>query len=274
MLPFPVNTIRSLELLRAIRDANYHHGGLSCLCILQLDSGYFAALQTETIRLCETQQPSNVSSPEHITNWTHPSGQVLQYSLLNTSGRFDDFTTDHNLSIFGKRFHSADRYPVLAEFIAAFPHAVNFRVNVLGSGAKLAPHEEHSVIRAQTGTVGLRIRLHLPVVTNPSSELILDGNVYHLEPGFIYFINHGCFHAARNLGDQTRIHLVWDMLLTLETYALLFNPDSGIPFPARRLSLYEQKPSPLRQERMGAIRIIPAPISEQDAQDLGFIEPQ
>jgi aspartyl/asparaginyl beta-hydroxylase len=273
-LSFPMNTSDPLELINAMLDGNYHRGGLSCLRLWQLDADFFRDLRTEVEQLCEAQIPSNVADPKHITHWTRPLGQVLQYSLFNGTGRYDDFTSDHNLSIFGKRFYGANQYPVLGEFIAAFPHAINFRVNVLGIDAELAPHEEHLIVRAQTGTMGLRIRMHLPVVTNSAAELILEENVYHLDPGFVYFINHGCYHSALNHGDQPRIHLVWDLLFTRECFILLFDTDPNLPVPARRLPPTEQHVPSLRQQRMGPIRSMPAPFPEQDVRDLDFLEPQ
>lgn len=190
------------------------------------------------------------------------------------TGQYDDFTTDHNLSIFGKRFHGAGQYSALAQLIDAFPHAVNFRVNLLGPGAKLSPHEEHSVVRTQAGSVSLRLRLHLPVITNPGAELMLEGNIYHLEPGFVYFVNHGCFHSAQNTGSQARVHLVWDVLLTRETDALLFGADPDLPIPARRLPPHGQALAPLRAERLGPVRRLPAPVDENEARELAFFEPQ
>ena len=269
-----MNTSNPLVVMNAMRDANYHHPGLRCLRLLDLEADFFTAIQDEVAQLCTSQQPSNVNNADHVTHWTRPSGQVMQYSLLNASGRFDDFSTDHNLSVFGKRFFAADRYPALGRLVNAFPHAVNFRINVMGPMARLSPHEEHSVVRLQSGAIGLRPRFHLPIFTHPGAELNLDEEVYFLEPGSVYFINHGCFHMARNKHAEPRTHLVWDLLLTQESFDLLFNPEVQLHFPAHRTSFENQFPAPLRQERMGVIQRLPAPVEEADAQDLRFCELQ
>lgn len=269
-----MNTTDPHEVMRAMRDANYHHPGLRCLRLLRLEADFFAALQEDVRRLCAEQQPSDVTAPGHVTHWTRPSGQVVQYSLLNASGRFDDFSSDHNLSVFGKRFYAAERYPALAAFVAAFPQAVNFRVNILGPMARLAPHEEHNVVRLQSGAVGLRPRFHLPVFTHPGAEINLDEDVFFLEAGSVYFINHGCFHAARNKNPAARTHLVWDLLLTREAFSLLFDPAAALPFPAERVAPAAQTPRPLRQERLGAVQRIPAPVDEEDAGEIMFCELQ
>jgi len=270
-----MNSVNERKLMEAIRDANYHReGGICCLRLFQLEPDFFRDLQRDVRRLCVTGHASNVRDPRHITNWTRPAGDVSQYSLLNATGRYDDFSSDHNLSCFGKRFHEANLYPMLAYFIAGFPHAVNFRINVLGHDAALSPHEEHAIVHTSQDKVGIRPRFHLPIETNPGAELVLDGDVYQLEAGTVYFVNHGCVHSARNRGDQPRIHLVWDLLLTREAYDLMFGDNAEIPFPARRVMPAERDPHPQRTERVGYARCIPEPVTENEAHTLTFFEIQ
>lgn len=251
-------------LFTGIRDGNYHAGGIRCLRLFTLEETYFNELRLEVERLCGTEQPSDVSRPDHVTNWTRPLGTVLQFSLLNLSGRYDDFSADHQESFFGKRFQGAEKYPTLAHFIALFPDTINFRVNVVGPGARLSAHEEHSVIRTVTGSVGMRVRFHLPVVTNPRAELMLDGWVYHFLPGTIYFVNHGCVHSARNGGEQGRIHLVWDMLLTRAAFDCAFG-DKPCPPALLRIAEDRQTSAPLRTERIGAYLRLPPLVPSGEA---------
>jgi len=49
-----------------------------------------------TLKLFKVREPSSVGDYDHVTNWTQPFGQAVQFSLLNASGRFDDTSTDHN----------------------------------------------------------------------------------------------------------------------------------------------------------------------------------
>ncbi len=127
---------------------------------------------------------------------------MSQFSLLNTTGSYGDFSTDHNLSCLGKTFRGQALYPSLASFVLAFPHAVNFRVNLMGPGAELSAHEENLVIRTRNGKVGARLRFHLPVITNPHAELTLDGWVYALSAGTVYLVNHASIHSAVNGAPQ------------------------------------------------------------------------
>jgi hypothetical protein len=218
------------QVLRDIRDANFHHGGLRCLRVLRVESDFFRDLKSEIAQLVEDNQPSDVQSKEHLTNWTRPYGQAIQYSLLNESGKFDDFTKDFNGTNHGKRFHHSDRYPTIGEFIAGFPDAINLRLNGMGPNSGLSPHEEHTVIR-QGRRFGVRVRLHLPIATTPAAQVYLDGDFFHFDEGSIYYFNNGCVHSARNRGDEIRFHLVWDMPLTERTYEMLFNTDDLAAHP-------------------------------------------
>jgi Aspartyl/Asparaginyl beta-hydroxylase len=261
------------ELLDGLRDANFHAGGIRCLRLLRLDARYFGELGAEVAVLCDRERPSDVRAREHVTNWTRPRGAVLQFSLLNLSGRASDFSEDHNLSSFRKQFHLGVEYPSLARFVDAFPDIVNFRVNVLGPGARLSAHEEHSIIRMQSGSIGACVRYHLPLVTNQSAELTLDGYVFHLEAGIVHLVNHGCVHAARNGGSERRVHLVWDQLLTRRAYDAVFGGDNA-PAWATRTHDGERTPSPLRIERMGAYMRLPTPVDRDAAEKLDLCATQ
>jgi hypothetical protein len=265
--------VNGSTLLAGIRDGNYHTGGIRCLRLFQLAPAYFAELCADVERLCRVERASDVSDPSHITNWTRPRGNIVQFSLLNATGRYDDFSADHNLSCLGKTFHGAAQYSALAQFVGLFPHTINFRINVMSPGASLSPHEEHAVIRTCTGSIGARVRFHLPIVSNPDAELMLDGWVYHLTPGTVYFINHGCVHSACNRGKDHRIHVVWDMLLTRDAFDFMFGNDAHPP-PLLAIIESERTPAPIRMERVGAHLRLPSPVTRDEADRLVWCEVQ
>ncbi|MFE6834120.1 aspartyl/asparaginyl beta-hydroxylase domain-containing protein [Streptomyces sp. NPDC057705] len=217
------------------------------------------------------QRPSLADAPGHVTAWTGPRGRVEQFSLLNASGRCDDFSRDHDLSCFGKRFHHGGRYPALSALIGSLPHLVNFRVNVLGPGASLAPHEEHSVVRARSGAVGIRARFHLPLATHPAATLLLDGDVHRLEAGTVYLVNHGCVHAAENGGPSDRIHLVWDMLLTAEAAAAMFGQG---PAPAGFTRTPRRSVPPAGRRAVTRWERIAPQVREAEARRIGLLDVQ
>lgn len=271
--PRPDPPLALQRILDGIRDANYHRPGIRCLRLMQAGPETAARLAAEVASLRDRQRPSLAGDPGHVTAWTGPRGQVEQFSLLNASGRCEDFSRDHDLSCFGKRFHHAARHPALAELIGSLPHLVNFRVNVLGPGASLSPHEEHSVVRARSGEVGIRARFHLPLVTRPEATLMLDGDVYHLEAGAVYLVNHGCVHAAENRAPAERIHLVWDMLLTADAAAAMFGPGRA-PAGFTRLGPANRAEPPVGRRRAVRWERIAPHVSEAEARSVGLLAAQ
>jgi hypothetical protein len=242
-LPLQDRPVTLSDLIAAVSAADLEQPALRGLRLFALAPEFFAALSRECLVLARAERPSEVGDRAHVTHWTKPRGTVLQYSLLNRSGRFDDTSTDHDLSCFGKRFHSVNLYPSLAALVAAFPHSINFRLNVLTPGASLSPHREPVCFRARGGAVGVRLRLHLPVVTNPAAEILLDDQIFVFPLGEVALFNQGCVHAAANGGATDRLHLVWDMLLTRSTCDSLFG-DGPAPIPARRYPADQQALSP------------------------------
>lgn len=219
--------------LRGILDANYHKGGLKCRHLFQVESGFFARLAEEAEALVRKYDPSRVTAG-HVTNWTKPFGTAIQFSLLNESGKFDDFSTDHNRVRAGKRFHYAESFPTMARFIDALPSAYNMRLNGMGKKSGLSPHEEHVVFRSADGSSAhLRARFHLPLRTSTKAEMLLDGDVYNFKAGSIYFFNNGCVHSATNTDETFRYHLVWDALLTKRAFDAMFVDTPSAAFLSR-----------------------------------------
>ncbi len=57
-----------------------------------------------------------------------------------------------------------------------------------------------------------KIRVHIPIYTNLESNWIIDGEEYHMEPGWAYLVNTTLPHSVENKGSSNRIHLygkVW-----------------------------------------------------------------
>lgn len=55
-------------------------------------------------------------------------------------------------------------------------------------------------------------RVHVPLVTNPKAEFIVNDTSYHLKVGKAYKINPEEPHAIRNGGNASRIHLMFDVI--------------------------------------------------------------
>jgi len=55
-----------------------------------------------------------------------------------------------------------------------------------------------------------RFRLHVPIITNPDSTLIINVARVHLDAGYIWKLNPVHRHAAGNFGNESRIHILMD----------------------------------------------------------------
>jgi len=94
----------------------------------------------------------------------------------------------------------------------------------------------------------MRVRIHLPILTNSEVLMFLDGDLYHFEEGNIYFFHNGCIHSSENNHlYEDRIHLVWDMLLTEDTFQRIFlrNHLSPLLIPTEEIAL-----SPIDQRKI------------------------
>jgi hypothetical protein len=56
-------------------------------------------------------------------------------------------------------------------------------------------------------------RLHIPIVTHPKVEFVLDGHRIHMEEGSCWYINAGLPHRLSNPSPVHRIHLVIDAVV-------------------------------------------------------------
>lgn len=256
-------------LLSGIRDADAHRGGVSCLRLFRVERALGLALREEVDRLCDGEPSSDVQEREHVTHWTRPSGAVRQFSLWNRSGDFADFSEDHDLSCRGKAFHHAQRYPRLAAFVGSFQQAINFRVNWLGPGAGLAPHEEHSLFISQAGTPAVRARFHLPLRTSLGARMMLAGALYRFSPRTLYYFNQGCVHGADNPGDMPRVHLVWDQLLTAAAFAQMFG-NAPAPDGLQRLPEADRPVPVLGRVTVGAYARLAPRVTPMEAQHVTF----
>lgn len=55
-------------------------------------------------------------------------------------------------------------------------------------------------------------RIHVPIITNPQSFLIWrDGQIHHLETGYVYLVDTTKEHTAMNGADIPRLHLVGEI---------------------------------------------------------------
>jgi hypothetical protein len=104
---------------------------------------------------------------------------------------------------------------VLAYF--KFP-ILSVRLLRLEVGAEIKPHRDHEL-----GYEDGQFRLHIPIVTNPDIEFILDGERLMMLPGECWYTNVNFIHSVANRGTIDRVHLVIDGIRNEWTDELFFS---------------------------------------------------
>lgn len=58
-------------------------------------------------------------------------------------------------------------------------------------------------------------RVHIPLITNPDSFMVVHGKLWHMPVGNAYLMQVQHHHLALNAGETNRIHIVFDNCRTL-----------------------------------------------------------
>jgi hypothetical protein len=56
------------------------------------------------------------------------------------------------------------------------------------------------------------LRIHVPVVSDPSIAMVSDGRVYTMRPGEAWALNNSTYHGVLSAWTQPRVHLICDFL--------------------------------------------------------------
>ncbi|GAA4139207.1 aspartyl/asparaginyl beta-hydroxylase domain-containing protein [Actinomadura keratinilytica] len=143
--------------------------------------------------------------------------------------------------------HAAD-CPALGAVMAAVPAPLRaVRLMALGPGAQ-SPEHRDSKIGLPYGT----LRLHVPITTNPGAVVVIEGAAHHWEPGRLWYGDFNRPHLVRNTGDDARIHLVLDTLVTPELLRL-FPADVRDRLPIGEV-LFARPPVPLPERELAGLR--------------------
>lgn len=96
--------------------------------------------------------------------------------------------------------------PAVARFIDALGAPVmSARLLKLAPGATIKAHRDPD-LAFESGEA----RLHVPILTNPDVEFLIDGQRVAMEAGTCWYINANLRHQVANRGSSDRIHLVVD----------------------------------------------------------------
>ena len=101
---------------------------------------------------------------------------------------------------------------------------LSVRLMRLEAGAEIKPHTDYEL-----GYEDGQFRLHIPIVTNPGIEFILDGERLIMLPGECWYTNVNFVHSVANRGTEDRVHLVIDGMRNAWSDELFFSmaPESN-----------------------------------------------
>lgn len=89
------------------------------------------------------------------------------------------------------------------------------RLMGLGIGAEVPPHvDSHYHWRTH-------LRIHIPVTTNPQVEFTCGGQTVHMAAGECWVFDSFRWHEVHNRGQQRRVHLVLDTVVTERLWDLI-----------------------------------------------------
>jgi hypothetical protein len=99
-----------------------------------------------------------------------------------------------------------ERLPNLRRVLEVFRCPINSaRLLKLGAGSTIKEHRDY-----QLGYEEGRVRVHIPVTTNPAVEFFLDGHRIDMAEGECWYLDFNLPHRVKNEGASDRIHLVLD----------------------------------------------------------------
>ena len=84
--------------------------------------------------------------------------------------------------------------------------AVTLLLTELVPGQDVPMHRDKGAVLTQCH------RCHLPIVTDPDVQFIVDGEVFHMEAGQAYEFDNVRLHGVKNLSNSARVHLISNVI--------------------------------------------------------------
>ena len=133
----------------------------------------------------------------------YQSGGWWTASLLNASGAGDDVTIS---DCEPRPTGLLEGMPATKQLLASLQLSYMWvRIARLSPNSFLWEHRDYADLDSRS-----RVRLHIPLVTNPSAVIVVQGVRVHLRTGHLWRLNPTLAHGAANLIGPDRFHLVID----------------------------------------------------------------
>ncbi len=106
-----------------------------------------------------------------------------------------------------------ERLPSVQKIMDALPCEIErTRLMALYPGCEVPLHTDEAVYWRE------RVRIHVPIITDPKIEFHVKGNFQHMGEGECWIFDTSKPHSVYNCSDKERIHLVMDTLGSLELW--------------------------------------------------------
>src|SRR5262249_18904169 len=140
-----------------------------------------------------------------------------------------------------------DRCPAIREVLGAIPAPLRcVRLMALGPATRVHTHRD-----SKWGLPWGRLRLHVPVITNPRALTVIGGREWHWEARPLWYGDFNRPHHVRNEGATARIHLVIDPPVPPALVALFpAEYRRGLPYAD---IVFAREPMPLQQWELPAL---------------------
>ncbi|HEV3165937.1 MAG TPA: aspartyl/asparaginyl beta-hydroxylase domain-containing protein [Isosphaeraceae bacterium] len=172
---------------------------------------------------------AQVAPGEWITHYNRGDfdGQWSGIALKSVAGSASPLYADPSRDATFADTEMMGRLPYARDVVASFQCPVrSVRLLRLGPGSRIREHRDTGL-----GIEDGEARLHIPVLTNPHVEFVLNNQPVVMSEGETWYLNLSLPHRIKNLGETDRVHLVIDCLSNDWLRSLL--PSGDLIEPAR-----------------------------------------
>ncbi|NHN24495.1 aspartyl/asparaginyl beta-hydroxylase domain-containing protein [Flavobacterium jejuense] len=168
-------------------------------------------LQMDVEKILDKNWVNHYNTSNYYGSWN----AIALLSQGGESGNITAFNLGTEKVVYTEVMDSCE---YLKEVIDSFSfEKTTARLLRLAAGAYIKPHTDNEL-----GYEDGCFRIHIPIITNPEVEFILDNQRLIMNEGECWYINANFIHSVANKGDQDRIHLVIDGIRNAWTDALFF----------------------------------------------------
>ncbi|MEO6177205.1 MAG: aspartyl/asparaginyl beta-hydroxylase domain-containing protein [Flavobacterium circumlabens] len=165
------------------------------------------------------------------------TGKWTSVALMSTDGKSNNIFALSNTGDEMMNTEILASCPYFKEILERFHfEKTAVRLLQLAAGAEIKPHSDHCL-----GYEDGSFRLHIPIITNPDVEFILDGKRLMMKEGECWYIDANFTHSVANRGNQDRIHLVIDGIRNDWTDALFYKEAPENQFVKPEVTMSEEQ---------------------------------